>query len=428
MYLNTFLIMFGLDPDNFINELVEPFTSDAGETIYNLRQRTDIRICPNCNDDNVLINDYYYTNTRFTTNDGLTVIIRIKRARFKCKECNKTFTNRIRGIDRYSRISNQARSLMIKDFYKQKSFSLIAKDYGVSTQEVMAVFDKEFPTVYRSKLPKAMCIDEIGFKTIDGSYAAIIYDHDKKIVVDVIRNRQSGYLSSYFMSCSFYERREVKYFISDLYEGYTSIKQQFFNEAIHIADMFHVIRLLRVEVSRLRKRTIREKTIEGDIKRSFMKRNWEMFERFVSAEEMRKPRYIRSDGITYTTWDLMRRCLELDIEFWDAYNTLQDLMCYWKYKNYTDAVNFIEMIYKKLIHSGNDDLIRVGNTYHKWRYEIANAIHYKNDVDKRYSNGPAEGMNNAIKTIIKDGNGYRNFERFRKRVLLILNKAKDPTP
>ena len=401
MYLNTFLIMFGLDPDNFVNELVEPFTSDAGETIYNLRQRTDIRICPYCNDNNVLINDYYYTNTRFTTNDGLTVIIRIKRARFKCKDCHKSFTNKVKGIDRYSRISNQARSLTIKDFYKQKSFSLIAQDYGVSVQEAMNVFDKEFPIIYRSKLPKAMCIDEIGFKTLDGSYAAIIYDHDKKIVVDVIRNRQSGYLSSYFTGCSFYERKEVKYFISDLFEGYSSIKQQFFPEAIHIADMFHVIRLLRVEVSRLRKRTIRERTMEGDIERGIMKRNWEMFEKFITAEEMRKPRYIRNDRITYTTWDLMRRCLELDIEFWDAYNTLQDMMCYWKYKSYNDALNFVEMIYKKLIHSGNDDLIRVGSTYHKWRYEIANAIYYKNDVDDSESSERSSKRNNNKKISIK---------------------------
>ena len=46
---------------------------------------------------------------------------------------------------------------------------------------------------------------------------------------------------------------------------------------------------------------------------------------------------------------------------------------------------------------------------------------------KRYSNGPAEGLNNAIKTLIKDANGYKNFERFRKRVLLVLGNRKDPS-
>ena len=58
-------------------------------------------------------------------------------------------------------------------------------------------------------------------------------------------------------------------------------------------------------------------------------------------------------------------------------------------------------------------------------FEIANAITCNNEQGKRYSNGPAEGLNNPIKTIVKDANGYNNFERFCKRILLILNKRKD---
>ncbi|NLZ16018.1 MAG: transposase, partial [Erysipelotrichaceae bacterium] len=74
----------------------------------------------------------------------------------------------------------------------------------------------------------------------------------------------------------------------------------------------------------------------------------------------------------------------------------------------------------------DEGLVRVANTYNKWKIEIANAITVRNENGKRYSNGPAEGLNNAIKTLIKDANGYRNFERFRKRVLLVLGKRKDP--
>lgn len=88
MYLNTFLYMFGLDPDNFVNELVEPFESDDGKTIYNLNQRTDIRICPECGCLNAKIQDYFYTETSFTTNEGRPVSIRIKKVRFYCKECH----------------------------------------------------------------------------------------------------------------------------------------------------------------------------------------------------------------------------------------------------------------------------------------------------------------------------------------------------
>lgn len=58
MYLNTFLFQFGFDPDNFVNEVIEPFESDKGTIIYNLQQRTDVRICPICGCVDAEINNY----------------------------------------------------------------------------------------------------------------------------------------------------------------------------------------------------------------------------------------------------------------------------------------------------------------------------------------------------------------------------------
>ena len=43
-----------------------------------------------------------------------------------------------------------------------------------------------------------------------------------------------------------------------------------------------------------------------------------------------------------------------------------------------------------------------------------------NEMGLTLSNGRMECMNNRIKTIIKDAYGYRSFERFRERALLIL--------
>lgn len=77
--------------------------------------------------------------------------------------------------------------------------------------------------------------------------------------------------------------------------------------------------------------------------------------------------------------------------------------------------------------AGDENLIRVATTYGRWKAEIVNGISVRNIDGKRYSNGPAEGLNNSIKTIIKDACGYQNFERFRKRVLLVLRDKKDPS-
>lgn len=427
MYLNTFLYLFGLDPDNFINEVVEPFESDDGTTIYNLRQRTDQRICPECGCLDAEINNYSWTETNFTTNEGRPTLIRIKKVRFKCKSCGKTFTPKIKGIDRYAKISKQVETLIINEFYKQKSFSIIANDYHLSLPQIIYIFDKAFPQIPKDRLPVALCIDEIGFKTEDGSYASIIYDHDKKIVTDVIRNRKLDYLRDYFCHYSFKERSNVRFFISDLYDGYATIKEEFFREAIHIADMFHVIRLLKTEVSKLRVNTYKQYTEDGDPKRSFMKQHWDYFEKRLDTKIAHKEYRIKSEHVTVTTWHMMQRCLELNQTFWDAYACLQDFYDYWRCNTFDQAMKWLDKIINQLKRTFNEDLVRVGETYNAWKAEIANAITVRNFDGKRLSNGPAEGLNNPIKTLIKDANGYKNFERFRKRVLLLLNKKKDPS-
>lgn len=428
MYLNTFLIRFGFDPNDFVNELAEPFKTDNNETVYNVRQKTDKIPCPSCGCLDCTVNDYYWVEANCTSNSGDPTIIRIKKIRFRCKICKKTYTPIIHGIERYAKISKFVIDLIVKEFFKQKSFSLIAVDYGISCHQVMNIFDRNFPIVRRKNLPVALCIDEIGFKTEDGNYAAILYDHDNKLIVDVIRNRKIDYLRNYFWHCSFHERNCVKYFISDLYEGYSTIKEEFFKNAIHIADMFHVLRLLQFEVSRLRVDTYKGYTDEHDVERNFMKNNWAVFEKYLDAKTARKPYFCKSENKQYTTWDMMYRCLSLNPVFWDAFACLQDFYEYWRCKTFDQGIKHIEKVVNQLKKTNNEGLTKVANTFWKWRVEIANAITVRNIEGRRYSNGPAEGLNNSIKTLIKDANGYRNFERLRKRILLVLNYGKDPSP
>lgn len=428
MYLNTFLYMFGLDPNDFVNEVVEPYESDTGVIIYNLRQKTDKAACPKCGCIDSVIHNYSWTETKLTLNLEKSTLIRIKKVRFKCRVCGKTFTPPIHGIERYRRIGMLVEKAIGKEFFKQKSFSIIGKDYSISAHQVMNIFDRTFPYVRRKELPSILCIDEIGFKTEDGNYAAIIYDHNKKVVSDVIRNRKLEYLRTYFNQCSFYERNNVSIFISDLYEGYATIKEEFFKKAIHIADMFHVVRLLRYEVSRLRINTYKQYTDEHDVERSFMKNYWNCFESYLDAKLARKPYFCKAEKRTYTIWDMMHRCLSLNAIFWDAYACLQDFYEYWRCKSFDQGIKHIEKVVNQLKRTGDDNLIKVSKTFWKWRNEIANAITIRNEEGKRYSNGPAEGLNNSIKTLIKDANGYRNFERLRKRILIVLNYGKDPLP
>ncbi len=64
-----------------------------------------------------------------------------------------------------------------------------------------------------------------------------------------------------------------------------------------------------------------------------------------------------------------------------------------------------------------------GRSFRKWRVEIADGI-AKNQANDHFSNSVAESINNHLKTIIKVSYGYHNFDRFRKRSLLICRYEK----
>ena len=66
--------------------------------------------------------------------------------------------------------------------------------------------------------------------------------------------------------------------------------------------------------------------------------------------------------------------------------------------------------------SGINEFIEASNTIENWLEYIVNSF-----IDKRFTNGFTEGVNNKIKVIKRIGFGYKNFDFFRLRLLYIFN-------
>lgn len=79
MNYNTFLIRYGIEPDNFKNKELIPQKTDTGYMYY-LEQETNIeRKCPNCNSTNVCIKDYDKVKINITVNEHITDTLLIKK-------------------------------------------------------------------------------------------------------------------------------------------------------------------------------------------------------------------------------------------------------------------------------------------------------------------------------------------------------------
>lgn len=422
MDYNSMLLRLGLDPRNFVNRVNEPIKTDTG-FIYEVEQKKDKPPCPFCRSNNVYVKGYFTAEFNCSETNQITDTLRVRKVRFKCQSCRKTFTPPLNGIEPYAKTSNQTLQLIVNDFSSKMTFSDIAKRYGLSTSRMMQIFDEKIKYVPRRPLPEVLCIDEIKFQTdVDCKYVCILYDFHRREIVDVIISRQMPYLREYFSNINILERNKVKIVISDMYDGYSTIVSHYFKSAIHIVDMFHVIRLLTTAINVLRVRTMNLMTDKNSPEYNFMKKNWKLFlcrwnrvpDRFYTHQKT---------GQMLHYDELLKRCIRLNPALWSAHNSLQDLFNYQLRYTFDEALLFIERISSNLKNCESPIIQEVGRSYHKWRFEIANAFS-KTQNNVRYHNGVAETINNHIKSITKAAYGYHNFERFRKRCMLILTYAK----
>lgn len=416
MNYNTFLERFGLNPDDFVNK--EPAIIHEGNSIiYEVTQDTSNKFCPICGVKG-LIKDHSWTKISLNTTIGLEEEIRIYKTRFYCPICKKSFTPSLRGIERHAKISNITKEGIIKEFRNVQSFSSIASRYQLSTTEVIKIFDKEFKYIPRLPLPEYLCIDEKHFEgDTEGKYCVVISDFFTGEIVDVIQNRQIAYLEAYFDKVSLRERDKVKVFITDMYDGYLRIKNKYFPKALFVIDLFHVIKQLTDTVKKIRIRTYNQYVYEESLERHFMKQNWKSF--LCDLRKICNKAYYSRKYDTYISYgDIIMRCVKKNNAFWDGYNILQDLFTYKHYESYEDAERFINWIISRLKGSGDELLIKVGKTYSTWKVGIINGLS-KRASGKRLTNAIAESNNSHIQRIIDVAYGYKNFDRFRKRILII---------
>jgi transposase len=230
------------------------------------------------------------------------------------------------------------------------------------------------------------------------------------------------YLREYFANINTLEINKVKIVISDMYDGYSTIISHYFKSAIHIVDMFHVIRLLTTAINILRVRTMNLMTRKKSPEYNFMNKNWKLFLCRWSKIPDRYYTYQKT-GQMFHYDELLKRYIRLNPSQWSAHNALQNLLNYQLRYTFDEALKFIERISLNLKKCESPIIQEVGRSYHKWRFEIANAFS-KTQNNIRYHNGIAEIIKNHIKSITKAAYGYRNFERFRKRCMLILTYAK----
>ena len=424
MNSSTFLIRFGLDPNQFEDTFFDPEYVD-GRWVYRAKVKDcpEHRTCPTCKkSDAAVINDRRIARLKCHLSDDAMDEVIIDKIRYFCRRCKASFTPELKGTRKGTVLSNATLEAIHRDLATMMTFAAIGKKYGIDEAYVIRIFDSKYRAVPRLPLPEILCIDEICFvDRIEGKYPAVLYDWRRREVVEIVQSRQKQWLERWFSEIPESERNSVVYYVSDMYDEYARIKKRFLPKAMHIVDLFHVVKLLAEAVKQLRTNAMNAAERDSP-EYGFMKSKWKMFQ-FREGKIPAKYYTHRKTGVVYPNHEILMMCLKTSPALWEGWSCLQELYRYREYKTFTEAYAFVGRIADKLDSSGSPLLGRVAASYRKWRTEIANGL-ARNQRAFNPSNGVAEGLNNRLKTLKKISNGCTNFERFRKRILLILTYSK----
>ena len=277
----------------------------------------------------------------------MTSYLELNKQIYKCKNCNKKFTAQSNIINFGCRISNNVKLAILNCAKEMMSKSLIAKLYNVSDNTVQDVFDSVFynDNVYKTFLPKAICIDEFTFKK--KTYAFNICNARNGKTIDLVLDRTTNNLDKYFSHYTEKARKKVKFVVIDMYSPYIDLIKKWFPNAKIIIDLFHIVQLLTKSLNKTRINAMNQNKDDS----TKFKRYWRLIlkSRFdLDTSCWKKFRCFKN---LMTEIDIVDYLLSKDKFFENSYDLYQDILYHLQHRDYEGFSQVINQKYKDISQS-----------------------------------------------------------------------------
>lgn len=419
---DTIIKLFNLDPSELEN--VDVSSTDYTIFVFVTLKRKFQR-CPNCGCSTKVVHGYRERVLNHSIMHDMNTTIVFKQRRYRCTNCNKVFPEANPFAYPNKRISNYLVLRVMKALKNPRlTFAQVAKDAGISTSSVIRIFDR-YAGITPIELPVCLCIDEVyAIKYRQKIFACVLVDMMSSRIYDLLPSRKKSDLAAYFSRIDIAEREKVQYICMDMYENYKELALIYFPKAKICVDSFHVIKLINKAFSDVRIRIMKQFDRDTEEYQLLKHYSWLLT---MSYSKVEKENYINMHQY-YFAFDsqfaradtIIEKILSLDNELYIAYSVKEEYAYWNRHSTAENAEKHIENIIEELRAYDIKELNSVARTLKHWKKEIVNS--FDRYQGRRISNGPIESVNSRIKTIKHNGNGYKNFERFRKRVLYSLNE------
>ena len=346
--------------------------------------------------------------------------VMLSKKRFICHKCKYKFTEPVTIQRENKSVSNKVEQKILMNLRDYNlSLKYIAKENNVSDNTVRNILKKNMLSYPKNvvNLPKVISFDEFKADTKKGKYAFVLNVPKHKNVLDILPSRKKEYLIQYFTYCN--NRYSVEYVISDMYEPYLLVSQIMFPKAKYVVDPFHYTRYIMDTLNNVRIRlqdnygynSYEYKILKNKKNISLLRKYSNDIDWFTYTK-----RYKNGHKVEILKYDIREKILSISEEYKKAYQLKElflDITHHAKYEDVkSQLLNWISLVREQDI----PEMGEAASTIENWLEYISNSF-----IDRRFSNGYTEGMNNKIKVIKRVGFGYKDFDFFRIRLLYILN-------
>lgn len=370
--------------------------------------------CEHCQSVRVIRNGSYTTRSQMLKAKEKLTILELKRSRFLCHDCGKSFSSKTGLVDENHQLTKELKFAILKELYENQSRKLIAKKYFVSDGTITRILREATKDYQPNKqyLPTVLCMDEFkSMKSVAGSMSFICVDGITNQLFTILEDRRLYKLTQYFMQFPRKARLNVKYLVMDMNASYCHLLKTVFPNAEIVTDRFHIVQHINRSFNQLRVQIMnhfRTSNSEDQKKYRRLKRYWKLLLKDSNKLEPLKQHYQRLFKRPISQTEIIDELLSYSEDLRTAYRFIQ-LLRYHFVKR--DNEGFQETL-KTISATLPQGFKKKFKVFHRYRSGIANAFKVG------LSNGVTEGINNKIKLIKRIAFGYRNFYNFRARIYL----------
>jgi transposase len=324
---------------------------------------------------------------------GKRVHLIVKRQRFACQVCEKTFQQVLPDMDEKRNMTIRLLGY-IRRLSLEKKFTEIAEEVGVNEKTVRNVFREHVETLdeeHQITAPEWLGVDE---QKLIGDFRCIFTAPGEKGILDLLPKMDKATVLKWMMRLP--NRENVKVVTLDMHRAYREAANSALPNAQCVVDKFHVVRMANAAADSLR--IAMKDDLDPTTRRKIKRDRWIIKSRIHKLKA--------ADVMMLRSWDAiipgLAKAYRAKEDFFDIYdkavdrNEALELWDYWKEL----LPDELKLAFKPLV-----------TAVENWKPEIFAYFDHRGKT-----NAYTEAMNGLTRKIEQSGRGY-SFDAIRAKVL-----------